>query len=372
MSLDAVVEGLSERESVWFRSFRQRNLSRFRSLAWDKSKYASLSLEERELQAEQIPSPFDAVVPEGAIFDNAFSALEAYPELMTFAEEESKYAAMNNALCNAGFVLRIPSGMSAAVPLRAFAAKPCFARSVIIVENGATLNLVQSLASENAGVWSMHVDVYVRDGASLQYTTLQNLDQQTKGIMAQRVFLGRDAKLAWVTGTLGGSTVRARRDIMLQGKGAEAQDLEIFFGSGAQTFELHTNIRHETPHTKGYSTTKGILGGSARALTQGLARIEKGADGSDSFLGEHILLVSSQAKAEPMPFMEIEANDIKAKHSGFVSPIDEEKIFYLRSRGIDRNDARRLVALGFLAPALQVAGDASKELNRLIEEKWQQ
>ncbi len=370
MPITDTIKNISKGEAEWLQDFRLANLKIFESLPWERTKYTRLQLSEDEMEIMQRLNGFSAEVPEGVIFTDVFDALKNYPFVKDyFKTEQNKFIALQNALFNSGFFLYVPKNKEVTIPLKTLFKEKTFARNIIIVDENSKLNLVQSIESSTS-VGSILLDIHAKQNAEVNFSIIQNMNQETTGIINQRAYLENSAKLNWTTGTLGGKIIKGRRDIILQGEGAEAKDLEIIFGNNGQQFELRTNIYHKVPHTKGYSTTKGVLDDSARALMQGLAKIEKPAVGSDSYLAEHILLISPKAKAEPMPFMEIDTNDVKAKHSSFVSQIDEEKVFYLRSRGLEENEARKFIVMGFLETSLQQVDSIREDLRNLIERKW--
>lgn len=309
---------------------------------------------------------------EGVIFTDIFTASEKYPFLQDyFHNEENKVSSLINSSFNSGFFLYIPKNVEETIEIPLLLGERTLAKNIIVVDENAKLNLIQKSGSDKrADVAGMLFSIYLKDNSQLNLSSLQNLSQDTTLLINQTAFLGRDSNINWSTGTLGAKQIKATRNIELAGEGASANDIEVFFGNNEQHFELYTNIYHRVPHTTGYSTTKGVLDDSSKALTQGLAKIQKSAPGSDSYLGEHIILMSPNAKAEPMPFMEIDTNDVKAKHSGFVSQLDEEKVFYLQSRGVEENEARKLIILGFLSPALDSAVGIKNDIQKLIEEKW--
>lgn len=372
MSIADTLKNISQGEEVWLQSFRLANLRIFESLPWEKSKYTSLELSEQEIELSRKVNGFKLAVSKDFIFENIFAALDKYPYLKQyFKTEQNKLISLQNALFNSGFFLYVPKNTEVTIPLKILLDEKTFARNIIIVDENSKLSLLQSIEA-SSDIASVLLDIHLKQNAGMNLSTIQNMDQKTTGIINQRAIMERDSRFNWTTGTLGGRIIKGKREILLQGEGAEANDLEIIFGNNDQQFELYTSIYHKVPHTKGYSVTKGVLDDSSRALTQGLAKIEKPAIGSDSYLAEHILLINPKAKAEPMPFMEIDTNDVKAKHSSFVSQIDEEKIFYLRTRGLEENEARKFIVMGFLETSLQQVDAIREDLRNLIEKKWKE
>ena len=373
MSIENSVEKMSRDENAWLRKFRQDNLKIFKSLKWDKTKYTQMEFQEEELSVSNKMNGFSIQkTNEGVIFTDIFAAVKNYPFLQDyFHSEENKVSSLVNSSFNSGFFLYVPKNSEETIEIPALLVERTLSKNIIVVDENAKLNLIcKSGSDKRADIAGMIFSIHLKDNSQLNLSSLQNLSQETTLLINQTAFLGRDAQLNWSTGTLGGKQVKATRNIELAGEGSSANDMEVFFGNNEQHFELYTNIYHRVPHTTGYSTTKGVLDDSSKALTQGLAKIQKSAPGSDSYLAEHIILVNPNSKAEPMPFMEIDTNDVKAKHSGFVSQLDEEKVFYLQSRGIEEKEARKLIVLGFLSPALDSAMGIKSDIQKLIEGKW--
>jgi Fe-S cluster assembly scaffold protein SufB len=123
-------------------------------------------------------------------------------------------------------------------------------------------------------------------------------------------------------------------DSVLDGPGSTAEDVEIVFGSESQRFDVVTDLTHQSTHTTGHVLARGVLRDSARAIFKGMIRISEGAKNSNSYLAEHAMILSKKARADAIPGLEIFTNEVKATHSGSVSQVDEEQIFYLMSRGL--------------------------------------
>ncbi len=152
----------------------------------------------------------------------------------------------------------------------------------------------------------------------------------------------------------------------LDGEGAEAYDIEVFTGGKDTKLHLNSVLRHVGRSTKGNILIKGIVKDSASAKLDGMIKIERSGSGAESFLSEHVMLLNPGAHATADPELEIENNDVSSRHAASVSRIDEEKIFYLQSRGIRREDARRLMTEGFLGSAVERIEDRPMR-ERLME-----
>ena len=164
-----------------------------------------------------------------------------------------------------------------------------------------------------------------------------------------------------------------RQDNRLEGRGATVQQAEIGFGSGSQLFDLTSYTRHIGEDTTGDLLSKGIFADRSRGYFKGLIEIQRTARGTDSFLGEFAMLLNKKARSVTIPSLEIDQPDVRrASHSSSVGPIDETQLFYLMSRGLPRELARKFIVLGFLEPVVAriPLPEAQDRLRELLEQKW--
>ncbi len=154
----------------------------------------------------------------------------------------------------------------------------------------------------------------------------------------------------------------AKLENALEGKGARSDEMHLFVTGGRDKLRLDSTLRHSERDTKGDILIKGVVRDRASAILEGMIRIDKKGRGAESFLAEHAMLLGKGAHASASPELEIENNDVSSRHAASVSQIDEEKLFYLMSRGIRRREAKGLVVEGFLESALdRMEGDGWRE-----------
>jgi Fe-S cluster assembly scaffold protein SufB len=185
--------------------------------------------------------------------------------------------------------------------------------------------------------------------------------------------IGEGADLRWALAQLGGRLVRSRVDNVLAGDRSTVEQVEIVFGADDQLHDLTSYTRHQGRDTTGELLAKGVLMDRARTYMKGLISIEKTAIGTDSFLGEFGMNLSKQARSVAIPSLEIDQPDCRrAMHSSSVGPIDESQLFYLESRGIPPDEARKFIVLGFLEPVVARVPleDARDRLREALEAKW--
>jgi Fe-S cluster assembly scaffold protein SufB len=222
-------------------------------------------------------------------------------------------------------------------------------------------------------LFTASTEIHLGPGASLDLTSLQELGPRTVAFQHRTASIGEDARLLLALAQLGGRLVRSRLDNRLIGDRSDVEQIEIVFGSEQQVFDLTAYTRHIGRDTTGNLLAKGALLDASRSYMKGLITIEKSARGTDSFLGEFGMNLSKEARAVAIPSLEIDQPDCRrAAHSSSVGPIDESQVFYLQSRGLSLDEARKFIVLGFLEPVVARVplADAQDRLRARLEEKW--
>jgi Fe-S cluster assembly protein SufD len=178
--------------------------------------------------------------------------------------------------------------------------------------------------------------------------------------------VGRDGRFHWTVTELGGKLRKADFEMFCEGEGAEAKLSGCYFGDASQHFDFHTFQNHKIGHSTSDLLFKGALRGRARTIYQGLIKIHKDAQRSDACQANRNLILSDKARADSIPSLEIEANDVRCTHGATVGQVDDEQVFYLMARGLTRHDAERLIIGGFFAPVLDRI--PSESLRALVTE----
>lgn len=143
----------------------------------------------------------------------------------------------------------------------------------------------------------------------------------------------------------------------LVGKNSSAYDLHVFSESQNNSLKINSILRHANANTKGNISVRGVADDNSRITLDGMIKIEKNGSGAESFLTQNVILLSPSSHATANPELEIENNDVSSRHAASVSQIDQDKIFYLMSRGISQNDARKLIVDGFLEAVIEKISD---------------
>ncbi len=196
--------------------------------------------------------------------------------------------------------------------------------------------------------------------------TIQLLGENSQEMVDLReIHVPKDATLDYYF-IWNGSSINRRLTIHLNKEGASARVLGIFIAEDKNKINFDSTIIHHAPNTYGNTLVKGALTDASKSSLNGMIKIDKGADGSDDLLTERVLLLSPKARAEAKPMLEIDANEVKATHAATVSKINEEQLYYLRTRGITKQVASDLMVQGFLQ---EVIGQFPEQLKKSLPQK---
>jgi Fe-S cluster assembly protein SufD len=270
------------------------------------------------------------------------------------------YTALGSSLRQGGAFVHVPKGVKAELPVRFFhwidgAGRFVAPRSVVIVEEGAELTLIEEMLSETVEGASFHaggVEVFVGANAKLTYGQVQDWGRNVFHYGNIRAQVGRDAELQWMQVMVGGRMTKANGYFNLAGQGARAFVNGFMFGDQRQHFHLHTLQRHLEPHTTSDLLIKCCLKDKARSVYQGLIQVAEGAQRTDAYQANRNLLLSDQARADSIPGLEILANDVRCTHGATLGYVEPEHLFYLMARGLPRVTAQRLIVEAFFEPVI--------------------
>jgi Fe-S cluster assembly protein SufD len=270
------------------------------------------------------------------------------------------YTALGSSLRQGGAFVHVPKGVKAELPVRFFqwidgAGRFVAPRSVVIVEEGAELTLVEEQLSETvegASLYAGGVEVFVGANAKLTYGQIQDWGRNVFHYGNVRAEVGRDAELQWMQVMVGGRMTKANGYFNLNGQGARAFVNGFMFGDQRQHFHLHTLQRHLEPHTTSDLLIKCCLKDRARSVYQGLIQVAEGAQRTDAYQANRNLLLSDQARADSIPGLEILANDVRCTHGATIGYVESEHLYYLMARGLPRAVAQRLIVEAFFEPVI--------------------
>jgi Fe-S cluster assembly scaffold protein SufB len=349
-----------------------------------EDRVTTLALSERASSAGVILETFAAALQRDP--DGFRSEIEGGKTL----PDNDKLAMLARGFWSQGVRLSIPDGVSLDEPIlvrwRSSAPeRALITRTLVRLGRGARVSLVEEQVPSGPpiacaegetvpqGLFHGTTEVLLGAEANLAMASIQDLGSSQIAFHHRHAAIGDGASLHWALAQLGSRLVRSRVDNRLEGDRSSVEQVEIVFGGGDQLFDLTSYTRHLGRDTTGNLLSKGALLDRSRSYLKGLITIEKSAIGTDSFLGEFGMNLSKAARAVAIPSLEIDQPDCRrAAHSSSVGPIDPTQLFYLETRGIPPDEARKFVVLGFLEPVVARVplGSARDRLRDLLEEKW--
>jgi Fe-S cluster assembly protein SufD len=304
---------------------------------------------------------------QGVIFTDLTTAVREHPELvqnyfMTQAvpADFGKFEALHAAMWQGGAFLYVPKGVKVELPFRAFAlgqqaGSSIFTHSLVVLEEGAEAFFVDAYTSETQdepSFASAVVELILGDDAKLRYVQMQDWGRNVWNFMTERSILGRDSEMKNLQVTLGSKFSKNSVGSHLRGENALAEMLGIFFGDGDQFFDHHTWQLHESGYATSDLEYKGALKEKSRSVYSGLIKVFEGAQRTDAYQQNRNLVLSRTARADTIPNLEIEANDVRCTHGATVSQVEDEHLFYLMARGIPKSEAQKLIVEGFFRPVI--------------------
>lgn len=232
-----------------------------------------------------------------------------------------------------------------------------------IIEAAPQAKAVVILDHQGEAQLTENVEIVVGDGAELTVVSVQQWDDEAIHLSSHFAKVGRDANLKHIVVSLGGKIVRLNPTVHLDSEGAGTDTLGAYFADAGQHLEHQVYIDHVSPHTRSRVTYKGALQGEgAHTVWIGDVLIRQTATGTDSYEQNRNLVLSEGTRADSIPNLEIETGDIAgAGHASATGRFDDEHIFYLQSRGISEEEARKLVVRGFLLEVIAQIGDEATE-----------
>ncbi|MGH2779351.1 MAG: Fe-S cluster assembly protein SufD, partial [Actinomycetota bacterium] len=273
--------------------------------------------------------------------------------------DEHKFTALHGAFLSDGIIVYVPAGVEVELPYEVFRdvapGGSTFPHTTVVVGDNAKATFVDRFRSESydrPSLCSSVVEVTAGRGAIVNYISLQEWGRNVHHFQTQRFTGHRDSTVRSLCVQLGSAFARAQVESVLKGEGSFSEMLGLYFADSNQHFAQRTLQSHDVPNTTSDLLYKGALKETSRSEYSGLIKVAKGAQGTDAYQANRNIVLSEEAVARSIPQLEIEANEVRCTHGATVAPVEEEHIFYLMSRGIDRVTAQKLVVFGFFGDVL--------------------
>ncbi|MCB0142338.1 MAG: Fe-S cluster assembly protein SufD [Caldilineaceae bacterium] len=324
----------------------------------------------------------DDLASKGVIFTDLQSAVTEHPELVqeyfmtsVVKPDHNKFTALHAALWDTGAFIYVPKNTKVELPLQVIlnqaAGAGGYHHTLLVAEEGAEVTVVDDLLGGEDAMQSSVVEIVQSANSVVRYMNLQDFDHTAWNFMTGRAAMGKDADLRWIQVSWGSRLTKAFLDLDLMGQGGHAELLGIYFPTGRQHIDHQTLQIHRVPNCFSDLLFNGALKEKARSVYMGIIKVLPAAQKTDAFQRNGNLILDSSARADSIPGLEIQADDVRCTHAATAAQVEEEYVFYLMARGLSRAQAERMIVQGFFQAVLDrvpVEGVVHK-LERVIERK---
>jgi len=319
---------------------------------------------------------------QGVIFMDTDTALREHEDIVkeyfgtVIPANDNKLAALNTAVWSGGSFVWVPAGVKVEIPLQAYFRINSenagqFERTLIIAEPGSSVHYVEGCTAPIFTTNTLHsavVEIIVKEGADVRYTTIQNWSHNVYNLVTKRAVVQKDGRMSWIDANLGSKVTMKYPSVYLVGERAHGEVLSVAFAGSDQHQDAGAKMVHAAPNTTSLITSKGISKGTGKQTYRGLVKIYPGCKGAKSTVRCDALILDETARSDTYPYMEIDEDDVTIGHEASVSKVGEEQLFYLMSRGLSEGDATAMVVNGFIEPIVKTLPmDYAIEMNRLIQ-----
>ncbi len=324
----------------------------------------------------------DYLSKQGVVFLSMDEGLKQYPSLVKeyfgklIASADNKFAALNTAVWSGGSFLYVPKGVKVDLPLQTYFRINSpnagqFERTLIIVDEGASVHYIEGCTAPNFSSNSLHaavVEVFVKKGAHCQYSTVQNWYKNVYNLVTKRAYVEAEGEMIWTDFNMGSKVTMKYPGFILAGKGARGETLSMALAGSGQHQDTGSKAIHLAPYTTSTIVAKSISRAGGRTSYRGLIHVDQAAHHSQNTVVCDALLLDEASRSDTYPIDRVLNAQVTLQHEATVSKIGEEQLFYLMSRGIDELTARKMIVNGFVADLVQqLPLEYAVEMNRLIE-----
>jgi len=319
----------------------------------------------------------------GVIFCNMDEAVREHEDLVReyfmtrcVPPSDNKFAALHGAVWSGGSFVYVPEDVTVEMPVQAYFRMNSegmgqFEHTLIIAEEGSEVHYIEGCSAPKYASHNLHsggVEVFVKEDAHVQYSTVQNWSKNTFNLNTKRAIAEENATMEWVSGSMGSKATMLYPSTILKGRNATDNHITIAFAGEGQDIDTGAKVYHNAPDTKSTIESKSISKDGGRTNYRGLVHIADGAENSSTSVECDALMFDNESTSDTMPYMEINESKVDVAHEATVGKIGDEDVFYLQSRGLDDDDAKQMIVAGFIEPITEeLPIEYAVELNRLIE-----
>jgi len=319
---------------------------------------------------------------QGVVFEDCDIALKEYPDLMKkyfmkcVPPALHKFAALHGAVWSGGTFIYVPKNVKVKMPLQAYfrmneAGMGQFEHTLIIAEEGAEVIYIEGCSAPKYSKNSLHagcVELFVHKNARMRYNSIENWSRNTYNLNTKRAIVEENGVIEWINGNMGSYITMLYPSSILKGKNAKSDFLGIAFANKGQNQDTGCKVYHLAPNTSSTIQSKSISKDGGIVTYRGLVIVAKNAINSKVNVQCDALMTDNKSKSNTIPYMDIRNSKVAIEHEASVSRISEEQLFYLMSRGLNKEQARQMIVSGFIEPIVKALPiEYAVELNRLIE-----
>ncbi|MEO6867809.1 MAG: Fe-S cluster assembly protein SufB [Gaiellales bacterium] len=319
---------------------------------------------------------------QGVLFLDMDAAVREHPDIVKkyfgkiIPHNDNKFSALNTAVWSGGSFIYVPPGVHVEMPLQAYFRINAenmgqFERTLIIVDEGAYVHYVEGCTAPTYTTNSLHsavVEIIVEKGGRCRYTTIQNWSNNVYNLVTKRAVAMEDATMEWVDGNLGSKTTMKYPAVLLKGARAHGEVLSVAFAGKGQHQDAGAKITHMAPDTSSVITSKSISKDGGRSSYRGLLAVKPGATNSKSQVICDALIIDGDSQTDTFPYIRIDEDDVEIGHEATVTAVNEEQLFYLRTRGLTEDQANAMIVSGFIEPITkELPLEYAIEMNKLIQ-----
>lgn len=319
---------------------------------------------------------------QGVIFESLDEGLKKHPDLINtylgtiIPTGDNKLSALNSAVWSGGSFIYVPKNVHIDLPLQTYFRINAenagqFERTLIIADEGSSIHYIEGCSSPSYSSASLHaavVEVIVKKGARVQYTTIQNWFHHVYNLVTKRARVDEEGEMIWTDFNMGSKLTMKYPGFILAGRGARGETLSMALAGNGQHQDTGSKAIHLAPHTTSTIISKSISKNGGRTSYRGMVNIGPNAHGSKSRVVCDALILDPQSRSDTYPTNRIFNHDVTLEHEASVSKIGEDQLFYLMSRGLSENEAAKLIVSGFVAPLIKkLPLEYAVEMNRLID-----
>jgi Fe-S cluster assembly protein SufB len=246
-----------------------------------------------------------------------------------------------------------------------------FERTLIIVDEGASVHYIEGCTAPQFSSTSLHsavVEIVVKKGATCQYTTVQNWYKNVYNLVTKRAWVEEEGSMVWTDFNMGSKVTMKYPGFVLAGKGARGETLSMALAGEGQHQDTGSKAIHLAPHTSSTIISKSISKGGGRTSYRGKVFISPKAHHSKNTVVCDALLLDDKSRSDTYPIDQVYNNQVEIQHEATVSKIGDDQLFYLMTRGVNEENARKMIVNGFIADLVKkLPLEYAVEMNRLID-----